>query len=211
VTWHTNQGNFLAELARSNAREIPPFDVVGFTSTSTSCGDDTEFKKLITEAHNQGAGLFIFADNQPYTYQANLVLPEIAGCIVTGDDMGNQTLVYGPPEEPGRFDPEHLVFSGINSLYEGVTICYPCPVRLEGKTEDEENKLQTLATSTYDRPVISKLEANDDHGRVIVDTGFTKLAKNNWGGQERYVVNACVWLTNIEKRYGEKEPEALAK
>jgi len=182
---------------------------VGFTSTSSTLGDDENFVKLVIEAHKKGAGLFIFADNQPFTYQANLVLPEIAGCIVTGDDQGNQTLVCGQPQEPGRFDPEHLVFSGINSLYEGVTICYPCPVRLEGKTEDEVNMLQTLATSTYDRPVISKLESTDDHGRVIVDTGFTKLDKSRWDGQERYVVNACVWLTNVERRYGTQEPQPL--
>lgn len=39
-----------------------------------------------------------------------------------------------------------------------------------------------IATSTFDRPVISKMEDEDDHGRVIVDTGFTKLAAAQWGG-----------------------------
>jgi len=207
VTWLEDEATFLEEVRKSNAKEIPPYDVIGFTSFNGTRGNDEGFTSALLEAHRSGSGLFIFADNQPYTYQANLILPEIAGCIVTGNDMGDQTLIFGDPKEPGRFDPNHLVFSGVNSLYEGVTICYPCPVRFPGKDEDEVNRLETLATSTYDRPVICKLEAEGECGRVIVDTGYTKLGAQHWDGQERYVVNACVWLTNIEKRYGTQEPE----
>jgi len=189
--------------------------VVGFTSDSSFERDlEPVFKECIMKAHKQGTGLFIFADNQPYVYEANIVLPEIAGCIVNGDDHGDQTLVYGwDPREPGRFDKNHLIFSGINSLYEGVTICYPCPVILEGKSAPEEIRLETVATSTYDRPIISKMEATQDHGRVILDTGWTKLYESYWSstGQARYVVNACVWLTNIESRYGGVEPTLIKK
>ena len=94
--------------------------------------------------------------------RANIVLPEIAGlviishfltlkqilnikysCIITGNDYGDQTLVYGDANEPGRFDSEHLIFSGVNSLYEGVTICYPNPCILPGKTVPEVNRLDS--------------------------------------------------------------------
>jgi hypothetical protein len=63
------------------------FDVIGFVSTSMSLGKDSEFKNAIMTAHRLGTGLFIFADNHPYVFQANVVLPDIAGCIVTGDDL----------------------------------------------------------------------------------------------------------------------------
>jgi len=201
---------FVELLVASNSGAGPKFDVVGFTSNDTFPVDLVDaFKDAVLDAHKQGIGLFILADNQPYIFEANIVLPDIAGCIVSGDDHGDQTLVFGSdPKEPGRFDKSHLIFSGVNSLYEGVTICYPCPVIMEGKTEAEENKLETIATSTYDRPIISKMEATPEHGRVILDTGWTKLYPNYWSstGQARYVVNACVWLTNIEERHGGVAP-----
>jgi len=208
VSWHVEIDSFLKLLELSNGSPEHRFDVIGFTSNLHSSGQDARFTELVIAAHRLGCGLFIFADNQPATYHANLVLPEIAGCIVTGHDYGNQVLVWGAdPKEPGRFDKNHLVFAGVNSLYEGITICYPCPVILEGKDKEEEIRLETLATSTFDRPVISKLEANGECGRVIVDTGYTKLDRGSWGGQERYVVNSCVWLTNVERRYGIQEPQ----
>jgi len=40
-------------------------------------------------------------------------------------------------------------------------------------------------------------------GRVVVDTGFTKLGKTYWNttaGTERYVRNVAVWLLNVERR-----------
>lgn len=63
---------------------------------------------------------------------------------MSGYDHGDQTLVYGDScKEAGRFDREHLVFAGINSLYEGITICYPCPVILPEKTEPEKILLES--------------------------------------------------------------------
>jgi len=43
-------------------------------------------------------------------------------------------------------------------------------------------------------------------GRIVIDTGWTKLYQDYWSGagQSRYVVNASVWLVDIEKRFGTK-------
>jgi hypothetical protein len=90
------------------------------------------------------------------------------------------------------------VFAGINSLYEGHTICYP----------ETPGKLQTLATGTDGKTCIGCMDRTQEGGRVILDTGFTKLYLQ-WdsAGQARYVVNACVYLTDIEGRFGGSEPE----
>jgi hypothetical protein len=48
------------------------------------------------------------------------------------------------------------------------------------------------------------MERSETGGRVIVDTGFTKLYKYYWttAGQPRYVVNASVYLVDVEARFG---------
>ena len=177
------------------------------------------FKEKVLKAHKSGVGLFIFGDNvialpvmffffislqDPYYAHANLLLPSIAGCELVGNDHGASNLVFGDdPSEAGRFDAEHLIFSGINRLFEGITICFPHVV-------DKElyEKVVVCATSTYDQPVICRVPSTETTGRVVIDTGFTKLFPQFWktDGQARYIVNACVWLVDIEKRYGKEEP-----
>jgi len=48
------------------------------------------------------------------------------------------------------------------------------------------------------------------HGRLLVDTGFTKLYPEYWSlaGQARYIVNAIVWLVDIEGRFVEQEDKS---
>jgi len=124
------------------------------------------------------------------------VLPKIAGCTLVGNTPGGRILGYGNGLAPGEFDQDHLIFSGINYLYEGVTICYPEPVDHLARSS-----LVHLATSSNEHPCISHIESTEEHGRVIIDSGFTKLYCS-WtsAGQARYVVNACVYLVDIERR-----------
>jgi len=99
---------------------------------------------------------------------------------------------YGNPKIAGEFDAEHLIFAGINFLHEGVTICYP----------QSDGKLKHLACSSDGHPCISFLDSTPEHGRVLLDTGFTKLYLN-WdsAGQARYVVNGTVYLVDVERRF----------
>jgi len=161
--------------------------------------NESEFTKAVLNFHNKNRGLMIWGDNDPLFYHANLVLPEIAKCKLIGNDMCDQTLTYGDPNTIGCFDNTHICFSGVNNLYEGVTICYP----------DQIGKLRVLATSTYGEPCIACLESTSSTGRVIVDTGFTKLYPQFWStaGQARYIVNACVWLVDVERRFGGSEKD----
>jgi len=63
-----------------------------------------------------------------------------------------------------------------------------------------------LAQSTDNNPVILCAE-NDSGGRVVVDTGFTKLwVKWQSAGTDRYVCNATVWLLALEYRLNKGFP-----
>jgi len=75
-------------------------------------------------------------------------------------------LSYGDATKPGEFDKEHLIFSGINYLYEGVTICYPVIQSADETPVDPSNKcfvktvgdFDVMATSSNGKPVILKME-----------------------------------------------------
>jgi hypothetical protein len=42
------------------------------------------------------------------------------------------------------------------------------------------------------------LEGSDKRGRIIIDCGFTKLMKQYFAGNFRYVRNCAVWLLWVE-------------
>jgi len=168
-------------------------DVAWIISTQSSSCSAEEFKKAVVSFHESGRGLFIWGDNHPYYVQANIVLPDIVGTKLVGMTPGERVLSYGDSKKAGEFDQNSLIFAGINYLYEGHTPCYP----------ETDGKLTHLATSSNYKPCISFLDSTEKHGRVIVDSGFTKLYLS-WtsAGQARYVVNACVYLVDVERRFG---------
>jgi len=174
-----------------------------------------EFISSVVDYHKSGGGLFLWGDNEPYYYEMNLILKQISEfnndeknpsyIQFSGNTKADKVLSYGDPTKPGEFDKEHLIFSGINYLFEGITICYPVVQSSVtdsfadpsvGGVRGTLGKYDVLATSSNGKPVILKIEKNDGRGRVILDSGWTKLYKFGWStvGQYRYVVNACVWL-----------------
>jgi len=188
----SNENEFTEKIKSGN------YDVAWIISGNNFSGDMASFKKAVIDYHRTGRGLMIYGDNLPYYVHSNVVLPRLVGCELTGDTPAGKILKYGNPKEKGNFDQEHLVFAGINNLYEGVTICYP----------NGPSKLVTLATSTDGNPCILKCDSKEsnfnDGGRILVDSGWTKLYQNQWAsaGQARYVVNATVWLIDLEGRFG---------
>jgi len=157
-----------------------------------------EFTNAIIKFHRSGKGLFILGDNDPYFVHCNMILPSLVGCSLIGNTTGNKTMKFGSVKTIGEFDQEHLIFAGINNLFEGVTICYPNVV----------SKLIPIAMSTDGNPCILCCERGnsnyEDGGRIVVDSGWTKLYHSYWAsaGQARYVVNATVWLVDLEGRHG---------
>jgi hypothetical protein len=54
----------------------------------------------------------------------------------------------------------------LNNLHEGITICQPF------KTHPD---FKVFAYNSNNEPMVLYAEKNEKHGRIIIDTGFTKL------------------------------------
>ena len=152
---------------------------------------------LLTPAHHQvikdffdrGRGLYIWGDNDPYYSDANALSQKIFGTTMSGNLPGNQ--VVGPQQHgagPG-FIQDHLLTTGIEHLYEGITIATLAPhADLKPLIVGSANN---LVAAFYDK----------GGRRAILDGGFTRLyCQWDTAGSGRYVKNAAAWLSNVEGR-----------
>jgi len=161
-------------------------------------GDATDFSKAVHDFHLAGRGLMIWGDNDPYFAHANKLLGDMFAFNLMGYTPGGQELLLGPyPSVAGRFG-KHLVCSGIQRLNEGITICYP---------DHMPEGWSLVGTSSNGHPALLAKDAASvavGAGRVVVDTGFTKLMKDYWttAGTPRYVSNCCAWLALRERFKG---------
>eukprot|EP00026_Physarum_polycephalum_P007883 Phypoly_transcript_07953.p1 GENE.Phypoly_transcript_07953~~Phypoly_transcript_07953.p1 ORF type:complete len:453 (+),score=69.99 Phypoly_transcript_07953:65-1423(+) len=163
-----------------------------------------QFVEAVLQFHKNGGGLFIWGDNDPLFEHANAVLPKILNSNVQlmGDTPANKTLKLGNGEKTGHFS-HHIIFTGIISLYEGITISYPSTLGC----------LKVLATSTDAQPVICYADnealKDDTVGRVVIDCGYTKNY-TSWdhAGSARYIINATIWLLGLEHKVAHEQPIA---
>jgi len=158
--------------------------------------------KLVEELvkfHDAGKGIFVWADNSPFYYEANLLFEKILPTVALigntkGDNILQPQSVTATSEQPlkGHF-ARHLITTGIVSLYEGITICYPDKIL---------PNMTVIGQSTDNHPCFFCTE-EPGKGRLLVDCGFTKLYDQKWdktAGTERYVLNCSVWLLGLEAR-----------
>jgi hypothetical protein len=140
--------------------------------------------QMITRYVRAGNGLAIWADNEPYYVDANLLATSLIGTSFSGDKMADQILVPGPKLAPGYFI-EHALTQGVNNLYEGITICTIKPmsgVTVLGQSHDGQ-----LCLGCFEQ----------DNQRIVLDTGFTKLFRDRFqksAGIARYLCNIAFWL-----------------
>ncbi|CAF1154879.1 unnamed protein product [Adineta steineri] len=165
---------------------------------STSHIQNPKFISSLTAFHSGGGAIFLFADNVPYVCHASEFLKTKFDITVDGSYYGGQTMTYKEDghQEKGNFG-QHEIFTGITSLFEGITICHP----VYSTTASREIFIPIATASdgntsiaTYDPPSTST------EGRLCLDCGFTKLYIN-WdsAGAARYIVNATCWLLGIGK------------
>jgi hypothetical protein len=145
---------------------------------------------------------YVFGDNDPWYEDANAVSSALVAGVeqrgnVPGDiNVGLQSKgasVQGSGDmgpNPWTGQPgfvEHLMFTGMETLYEGVTIA--TIQKSAAITPLMFGSAGNLVCGAYDH----------DGKRMVVDTGFTRLSYN-WddAGTQRYVINTCVWLVNME-------------
>jgi hypothetical protein len=137
---------------------------------------------------NSGRGLYLWGDNDPYHQEADVLAMALFGTTMQGYLMGDQVVGIQNMEGNVGFVASHPITTGLQHLYEGITIA-------------------TIGPSPVLKPLIYGSAGNlvaayyDKEGRrAIIDGGFTRLYhKWDTAGTGRYVKNAAVWLANYER------------
>lgn len=166
---------------------------------STSSIQNSAFISALTNYHSAGGAVFLFADNIPFVCHASEFLKAKFNITLDGNYQGSQTLTYAENghDKAGHYG-QHQIFTGIQKLFEGITICHPVYSTNESRTQ-----FVNVATATDGQPTIGVYDPppSSAEGRLALDCGFTKLYCN-WdsAGTARYIVNVSTWLLAIEKR-----------
>jgi hypothetical protein len=150
-----------------------------------------EHAKIIKDFFDAGHGVYIWGDNEPYYADANYLSSALLDASMKGDIMGDQTVSLKSRGDKTGLLEDHLMSTGIETIYEGITIATIQPN--DHLTPFLWGSAGNLVASLYDK----------DRKRAILDGGFTRLY-NKWdtAGTGRYVVNAAAWLANYE-RFGD--------
>lgn len=151
------------------------------------------YVNLIKEFFEQGHGIYIWGDNDPWYADANIVISNLFHIKIHGNSPGGQVVsLSGNNNKKSGIIRNHLISTGVVNIYEGITV-------------DE------IETDDYVRPLIygsneRVIAAIYDYSgkRALIDGGFTRLyEKWDSAGIDRYIVNAAAWLVNSE-RFREK-------
>jgi hypothetical protein len=155
--------------------------------------------QMLTSAHvdvirdffNSGKGVYIWGDNEPYYGDANYLSRQLIDVGMTGNIIGDQTVGVKRDENQSGILVGHLLTTGLENIYEGITIA----------TIDPNESLTPLIWGSAGNIVASVYEK--EGRRLILDGGFTRLyVKWDTAGTGRYVKNAAAWLVNYE-RFGD--------
>jgi hypothetical protein len=78
--------------------------------------------KAIKEFFDGGKGVYIWGDNQPYYADANIVAKALIGVEMQGNTMGAKVVNLQTENNKVGLIPNHLISTGIQNIYEGITI-----------------------------------------------------------------------------------------
>jgi len=167
------------------------------------------FLKVITKFFNEGRGLFIWGDNDPFYKDANYILKHLFNTKMSGIKKGSQKVTLQSDKvykQEGAFKQTmRKVFGFYDKRKAGIVKNHPITTGLEFLFEGH-----TIATIEYNEnltPVMYGSAGNlvtacyDLNGkRAIIDGGFTRMFTKYWdtAGTPRFVKNAAAWLTNLE-------------
>lgn len=147
---------------------------------------------VIKNFWDEGHGLYIWGDNRPYYADANYLMGKLFDIKMEGYIQGDVTVNLRKEGDKVGLTPGHLISTGIEYVYEGITIA----------TVDQHKDLEPLILGSAGNLVTAVYEK--DGKRLIIDGGFTRLFfKWDAAGSGRYVKNAAAWLVNYE-RFGDE-------
>ena len=175
----------------------------------------------------EGKGLYLVADNAPYTAEANAIGRQLFGVSVEGDYAGTKTIAVRQASNrdasdggnrktgsnplkktskadivdklPGlgatiqnsqvsHFVQDHALLTGINFIYEGITISHLTP----------NDQLETVLVAS-DGQILASV-AKDKRRRVIMDCGYTRYFPeyiDETAGTLRYAENVAAFLMGV--------------
>ncbi len=149
-----------------------------------------EHLALIVDFFESGHGIYIWGDNEPYYADANYVANALFDTTMSGDLPGDNVVTLQDGGGSGLL-PNHLITTGLEYLYEGITIA----------TLDTVGPFEPLLYGSAGNLVTAVYE--HEGRRAILDGGFTRLYVHwDTAGTGRYVKNAAAWLANWE-RFGD--------
>lgn len=181
---------FPADFARISASLCQVWLISGYNRTITD-----EQIRQIKAFYNQGKGVYLWADNDPFYADVNPIIKDLFGSTMSGNYIGEQIIGVQKHIKGVGIVAGHLISTGISNFYEGVTISNVTMTQY----------LKPLVYSS-DKKVVTAY-SDVDGKRLLIDGGFTRLCVD-WdsAGTDRYVVNAAGWLGNFEK-FGWRIPE----
>ncbi len=161
-----------------------------------------------------GHGVYVWGDNDPYYLDANRIAAALVpGLRMEGDLPGNAVVgvADGRSGAPG-VRKGHLITTGVEHLYEGVTIATIQFTRKDGRAAplyagSEPSTVRSPHLPDGFTPLLYGSAGNlvtvayEKGGkRLVMDGGFTRLAVS-WddAGTARYVKNAAAWLVHAER------------
>lgn len=181
---------FPSDFARMSAYLCQIWLISGNTRTITD-----EQIRQIKAFYNQGKGVYLWADNDPFYADVNPIIKDLFGSTMSGNYIGEQIIGVQKHIKDVGIVAGHLISTGISNFYEGVTISNVTMTQY----------IKPLVYSS-DKKVVTAY-SDVDGKRLLIDGGFTRLCVD-WdsAGTDRYVVNAAGWLGNFEK-FGWRIPE----
>lgn len=172
---------FKAALKKSNQFWI-------ISSCDNSVHLSPEHQAAVKEFFNEGHGVYIWGDNDPCNADADKLASMLVDARVSGDIPGDKTVGLSTGAGKPGVVKDHLLSTGVETVYEGVTIATVRPAG--AMTPVIYGSAGNLVAAAFDK----------NGKRLIVDGGYTRLA-NKWdsAGTGRYIRNAAAWLANYEK------------
>jgi hypothetical protein len=171
-------------------KRLHDYDVAWVISFNTSIMKNAYFPTEVIKFFQSKKSLLLWEDNDAVPNKhTTSVLEKFFDIHLAGNNPGQKIMIANAGSLGTlNFDQNHDIFRGVLKLYEGCTVCYP--------SKKDVSPLKTLAIASNGYPNIMASDRDSQHGRLIVDCGFTKLYKMNWdtAGTSRYVRNAVCWL-----------------